>query len=95
MRLRELRELNAELDGGARVTAKELKVASEQTAERIIREAEDRANEMLREATESTRALVTDAEDRMKQIRVEREAVAGYFESLRSVLSQAERVSNE
>jgi DNA-binding TFAR19-related protein (PDSD5 family) len=36
---------------------------------------------------------VSDAEDRLSKIRIEREAVAGYFENLRLVLKEAERVS--
>jgi hypothetical protein len=38
--------------------------------------------------------LVADAEDRLGKIRIEREAVAGYFENLRGLLSQAEAVSS-
>ena len=36
---------------------------------------------------------MADAEDRLSQIRIERDAVAGYFESLRGVLTQAEQVA--
>jgi DNA-binding TFAR19-related protein (PDSD5 family) len=39
--------------------------------------------------------LVAEAEQRLAAIRVEREAVAGYFESLRGVLSQAEKVTHQ
>jgi DNA-binding TFAR19-related protein (PDSD5 family) len=39
--------------------------------------------------------MVAEAEDRLAQIRLEREAVAGYFESLRGVLSQAEKVHSD
>jgi len=38
--------------------------------------------------------MVADAEERLARIRVEREAVAGYFEGLRGVLSQAEAVTS-
>jgi hypothetical protein len=38
---------------------------------------------------------VADAEDRLAQIKIERDAVAGYFESLRGVLTQAEQVANK
>ncbi len=50
---------------------------------------------MVAEAEEKTTRLVSDADDRLATIRLEREAVAGYFESLRGVLSQAEKVSNQ
>ena len=36
---------------------------------------------------------MADAEERLAQIRIEREAVAGYFENLRGVLQQAEKVT--
>jgi hypothetical protein len=36
---------------------------------------------------------VDDAEDRLSQIRIERESVAGYFESLRGALTQAEEAT--
>ena len=50
---------------------------------------------MIAEAEARTAALVADAEDRLSQIRIERDAVAGYFESLRSVLKQAEHVASD
>ena len=49
---------------------------------------------MLDDAEERTTRMVNDAEDRLANIRIERDAVAGYFETLRGVLSQAEKVSN-
>jgi DNA-binding TFAR19-related protein (PDSD5 family) len=39
--------------------------------------------------------MLEEAEERLRQIRLERESVAGYFESLRGVLSQAEKVSSQ
>ena len=47
------------------------------------------------EAEARTAKLVADAEERLSQIRIEKEAVAGYFESLRNVLQQAEKVTAE
>jgi len=38
---------------------------------------------------------VSDAEERLAKIRMERDTVAGYFENLRGVLSQAEKVTSE
>jgi len=60
-----------------------------------VRDAEDRAATLLAEAETRTRELVADAEDRLAQIRIERDAVAGYFESLRGVLTQAEKVNSD
>jgi cell division septum initiation protein DivIVA len=68
---------------------------AEETAQDILTDAEDRAKTMVDEAEEKTSRLVSDADDRLAAIRLEREAVAGYFESLRGVLSQAEKVSNQ
>ena len=93
-RTAELRELNDQLDFGAREEAKELKQRSQDEAEQIVLDARAAAKELLDEAEVRTRALVADAEDRLSQIRIERDAVAGYFESLRGVLTQAERVTS-
>ena len=60
-----------------------------------MRDAEDRAAALISDAETRTRDLVTDAEDRLAQIRIERDSVAGYFESLRSVLTQAEKVNSD
>ena len=57
--------------------------------------AEARAKALIADADKQSKQLVADAEDRLAQIRLEREAVAGYFESLRGVLSQAEKVNND
>jgi uncharacterized protein YjgD (DUF1641 family) len=89
----ELRALNEKLDAGARDEAKVQRSAANDEAERIVREAEERAAALLADTETRTRELVTDAEDRLAQIRIERDAVAGYFESLRSVLTQAEKVN--
>jgi len=91
----ELRVLNDQLDTGARNEAKAEKKLADDTAERVVRDAEEKARAILAESELRTRALVSDAEDRLSQIRIERDAVAGYFESLRSVLTQAERVTSE
>jgi hypothetical protein len=37
---------------------------------------------------------VSDAEERLTKIRIEREAVAAYFENLRGVLCEAEKISS-
>ena len=50
---------------------------------------------MIKDAEKRTADLIADAEERLSQIRIEREAVAGFFESLRTVLSQAEKVATE
>jgi DNA-binding TFAR19-related protein (PDSD5 family) len=38
---------------------------------------------------------VSEAEERLAKIKLERETVAGYFENLRGVLQDAERVTAE
>jgi hypothetical protein len=50
---------------------------------------------MIADAEKQAEALLGDAEARLAQIQQEREAVADYFESLRGVLSQAEKVSSQ
>ena len=90
----ELRALNEQLDTGAREEAAAQRKLAEDNAHRIVRDAEKKAKALVAEATKRTRLLVSDAEDRLGQIRIERDAVAGYFESLRSVLTQAERVND-
>ena len=72
-----------------------LRGAARAHAERIVRDAEERAAALISDAETRTRDLVTDAEDRLAQIRIERDSVAGYFESLRSVLTQAEKVNSD
>lgn len=89
----ELRALNEQLDSGAREEATARRKQAEDDANRVVREAEKKAQALVTEATKRTRLLVSDAEDRLAQIRIERDAVAGYFESLRSVLTQAEKVT--
>ena len=49
----------------------------------------------MKDAEKKATALMKDAEQRLAQIRVEREAVAGYIANLRGVLDSAERVSAE
>jgi hypothetical protein len=66
--------------------------ADEEARERIAA-AHDQARKLIADAEERTRALVADAEDRLSQIQIERDAVAGYFESLRGVLTQAEQMA--
>jgi vacuolar-type H+-ATPase subunit H len=58
-----------------------------------VQDAEARATALVAEAEKRTRALVADAEERLSQIRIERDSVAGYFESLRGLLTQAEKVT--
>ena len=47
------------------------------------------------QADARAKRLLSDAEGRLAQIRMERDAVAGYFESLRSVLTQAESITSD
>ena len=50
---------------------------------------------MVSDAEARSATLVSDAEERLAKIRIERDAVAGYFESLRGVLTQAEKTTAE
>jgi predicted permease len=79
----------------ARTTIKAAKSEADETGRTIVAEAEERAAALIEDAEERTRRLVADAEERLAQIRIERDAVAGYFESLRGVLKQAEQVTSE
>jgi cell division septum initiation protein DivIVA len=81
------------VEAAARSDAKAVRRQADETAAEILGNAEDRAKAMTDEAEERTAKLVADAEDRLSQIRIERDAVAGYFESLRGVLQQAEKVT--
>ena len=63
------------------------------SAKETVKAAEARARALVKDAQKRTAALVSDAEERLAKIRIEREAVAGYFESLRSVLTEAEKIT--
>jgi hypothetical protein len=54
------------------------------------RDAEKTAKKLIADAQKQAKALIADAEDRLAKIRVEREAVAGYFENLRGLLAGAD-----
>jgi hypothetical protein len=59
----------------------------------VLGNAESRAKAIVKEAEKKSASLMKDAEQRLAQIRVEREAVAGYIANLRGVLDSADRVS--
>jgi hypothetical protein len=50
---------------------------------------------MVAEAEERSTRLVRDAEERLAELREERDAIAQYFESLRGALRSAEPVDAE
>ena len=58
-------------------------------ADEIVRAAEETARSLVEDGRVRNAQLVADAEDRLAQLRIERDAVAGYFESLRGFLSKA------
>lgn len=68
---------------------------ADRTAADILANAEARGRAMVDEAQARTDRLVADAEERLAKIRIERDAVAGYFEGLRGVLSRAGKSSSE
>ena len=69
------------------------RASADATAREVLENAERRAAELLRDAEQRSNAMIADAEERLARIRVERDAVAGYFAGLRGVLSQAEALS--
>ena len=81
------------LEAKVRSEIGEVRDRADEEARQRIAEAHEQARKLISDAEERTRALVADAEDRLSQIRIERDAVAGYFESLRGVLSQAQQVA--
>ena len=81
------------LETEVRAEIAELRTRAEDEAHSRVQAAHDQARKLIADAEERTRALVADAEDRLSQIRIERDAVAGYLESLRGVLTQAEQVA--
>ena len=64
-------------------------------AAKLLADAEKRSKALLSDAEKQSTELMADAEARLTEIRLERESVASYFESLRGVLSQAEKVSSQ
>ena len=52
----------------------------------LLGDARTRAKDMVSDAEERTRALVSEAEDRLDEIRVERDAIAGYVEGLNGLI---------
>ena len=62
---------------------------AQEHARTIVADAQDRVHRMVAEAEERTAAIVAESEDRLAAIRTERDAVAGYLENLRGVLTHA------
>ena len=65
------------------------KNAAEKAASQTIAAAEDRAAEIIRLAEIEATARVAAAERRLVELRAERDTIAGYVESLRSVVGEA------
>jgi cell division septum initiation protein DivIVA len=82
-------------DTKTRAAAKAIHDSASKEAARLLADSEQRSKSLLADAEKQSAELMADAEERLSQIRLEREAVAGYFESLRGVLSQAEKVSSQ
>lgn len=61
----------------------------------ISAEAEEKASRLISEAQDRASAMIAEAESALADLRVEREAVAQYFEGLRLVLGQASDVMSE
>ena len=63
-------------------------------AAQIISEAEKRAHATYTSAENRAQKVLAAAEDRMNQLKVERGAVARYFESLGDVIANAQRLTS-
>ncbi|MGK2855202.1 MAG: hypothetical protein ACSLE3_14050, partial [Microbacteriaceae bacterium] len=79
----------------ARVERRQLHDAADETAQRIVSDAEKRARQLVREAKEQAAAAIAEAEDRLAEIRLERDAIAEYFQNLRGILGTAEEVQSK
>ena len=85
----------ANLDTTSKNEARAIRDGAEAHAKEVVDAAEARAKSLVDDAERRTSQLVSDAEERLAKIRIERDTVAGYFENLRGVLQQAEKVSSE
>jgi len=83
---------HSRLVGGAAAEARQMRLAAEQRAAEIITEAERRAHTTFTDAENRAEKALAAAEDRMTQLKVERVAVARYFESLGDVVNNAQRL---
>ena len=70
-----------------------IRAAAEQRAAEIMVEAEQRAQTTWVAAEDRATKVLAAAEDRMNQLKVERGAVARYFESLGEVLTNAQKMN--
>ena len=94
-RERETRLLVDGVEERVRVESKATKDRADAAAAEILATADAAAKKTVDEADSRSEQLVSDAEERLAKIRVERDAVAGYFEGLRGALSQAEKTAAE
>jgi hypothetical protein len=85
----------ANLDTSSKNAARTVRDSADAHAKEVVETAEARAKALVDDAERRAAELVSDAEERLAKIRIERDTVAGYFENLRGVLSQAEKVSSE
>jgi len=49
---------------------------------------------MVADATAQSKKLMDEAEERLSKIRIERDAVAGYFQNLRGLLADADKLAD-
>ena len=82
------------LEAAGQANEKASRIRADELAAEILANAEARGASLVAEAQERTDALVADAEERLAKIRIERDAVAGYFTNLRTVLTNAEQVAS-
>ncbi len=84
-----------ELEKEAVDVAHALRAETDARVAELITNAEERAASLVSDAENRATAMLSEAESAVANLRVEREAVAQYFEGLRLVLGQASDVMSE
>ena len=69
--------------------------AAQAEAAELVATARDTAHAIVTEAEQRSAQLIRDAEDRLAELRDERDGIAHYFESLRGALTTAQPVDVE
>ena len=91
--LTDAREEHQRLVSAAQQDAAQIRANAERQAGEIVVEAEQRAQTTWVDAENRATKVLAAAEDRMTQLKVERGAVARYFESLGEVLGNAQKMN--
>ena len=89
-RVEALRVEHDELVTAVATAKAETTQAAHEEAKQTVAAAEARAAEMVREAEQTARATLAESEKRVAELRAERDTIAGYIESLRTVVAGIE-----